>query len=594
MYFKKMQTQDNLFAMRFCLNTALCQSPPKISKTMKAIEYIKHFALISRFTTGQVENGIHHITVILTNNNLSETAQWKMRLQNKLRLNTVILSSKKTSDMKSLDQLFGKMMQCKKADSLPDLLVMCTHEKRTSDLKLLIETLKNKTYNFTKFGIHRISLTIMFDEADKNMKLISSCLRDMNTIITNGTGNVKYDDVIRDIHFITATPMQDFWKELKKHGITSLHNINTAIATMDAESSLHQNYAELMKDYRFLSEHNIHTNNNNMTEDPLEYATSILNTIDMSHPLTIFAPSRIYLDDHDIMQQEFTQRKFHVYIDNSKKKGFYDTKGDFISLEVFNKTNNIKGELYETFMKWRLLHPKEHLAITGLLNITRGITFNTIGFNFTDMIISSYHAKDIAALVQLFGRANGGKEYVNIMNLHCPIEVYNKVKNFVDMAIDILNKNPTEFEERDFRGQTPKEKLRELQEVAWTIPKVFQLTKEEYNTIKKVTGKSGKETKAWDKKSIFALIASKDSELETLIKDMESFQITEPTAPNTYKKYVTDFITKANAKTKYIMGLHKDSKNKDGYQVFLDKTNFNIIVSVYYGSRLPLPESDDE
>jgi hypothetical protein len=586
-----MQIPDPLFEMRFCLNTALCQSPPGISKTMKAMNYIKHFALVSRFTAGQIENGIHHITVILTNNNLSETTQWKMRLQKNLRLNTVILSSKKTSDIKSLDQLFGKMLRCKRADSLPDLLVMCTHEKRTSDLYDLIDTLKKNTFNFTKFGIHRISLTIMFDEADKNMRQISSCLCDINPLITNGTGNVKYDNIIRDVHFITATPIKAFWTELKKHGITSLQNINTAIAKMDSDSVLHTNYAELMKDYRFLSEHSINMNEN-MSDDPLEYAVSILNTLDMSSPRTVFAPSRIYLDDHDLMQKELTRRGFNVYIDNSKKKGFYDLNSEFIPLEIFNKIHSIKGELYETFVKWRELHPSDHLAITGLLNITRGITFNTVGFNFTDMIISAYHAKDIAALVQLFGRANGGKEYVDFMNLHCPREVYGKVKEFVDMAIDILNKNPDEFEEKHFRGQTPREK----QEDAWTVPKVFQLSDEEYASIQKVKGKSGKDKKEWDKSTILPLIASQDAPLEALIRGMECFQVTAPDAENTYKKYVIDFTARATAGTKYIMGLHKDSKNKDGYQVFLDNKNKKVIVSVYYGTRLPKAtvDSDDE
>jgi hypothetical protein len=581
------------YEMRFYLNTALCQSPPNISKTMKSMNYIKHFAVVSRITAGQIENGCHHMTVILTNNNLSETKQWKLRLQKNLRLNTIILSSNKASDIKSLDQLFGKMLRCKKADGLPDLLVMCTHEKRTSDLKELIETLKNKTYNFTKFGIHRISLTIMFDEADKNMKQISSCLTDINPLITNGTGNVKYDDVIRDVHFITATPVKTFWAELKKHSITSLHNINTAIAAMDSESSLHTNYAELMKDYRFLEEHTIHMNSN-MTDDPIEYAISILETLDMSSPRTVFAPSRIYLDDHDLMQQELTRRGFNVYMDNSKKKGFYDLKGDFISIELFNKAHSIKGELYETFVKWRELHPNEHLAITGLLNITRGITFNTIGFNFTDMIISAYHAKDIASLVQLFGRANGGKKYVNVMKLHTPTDVYKKVKEFVDMAIDILNKNPDEFEEKHFRGQTSQEKKRAQQEVAWTVPKVFQLTEDEYASIKKVKGKSGKDTKEWDKATIMAQISKKDPALEGLIKGLDCFQVTAPDADNTYKKYITDFIARAEGGTKYIMGLHKDSKKKDGYQVFLDNKNKKMIVSVYYGTRLPKDDSDSD
>jgi hypothetical protein len=585
--------EDPSFEMRFCLNTALCQSPPNISKTMKAIEYIRHFAIISRVTAGSVENGIHHITVILTNNNLSETAQWKIRLQNRLKgLKAVILSSKKTSDMKSLDQLFAKMMRCKKADDLPDLLVMCTHEKRTSDLIDLIATLKTRRYNFTGIGIRAISLTIMFDEADKNMKLISSCLTDINPLITNGSGNIKYDNLIRDIHFITATPIKAFWMELKRQGISSLHNINTAIAQMDSDSSLNGDYKELMKDYRFLSDHSIHTNTN-MTDDPLQYAASVLDGLDMSIPRTVFAPSRIYLNDHDLMRTELTRRGFHVWIDNSRTKGFFDLEGGFISLEAFNKANDVKGELYNTFVKWRSLHPTAHLAITGLLNITRGITFNTSGFNFTDVIISAYHAKDIASLVQLFGRSNGGKEFVEIMNLHCPVDVYAKVKEFVDIMVDILNKNPTEFKEKHFNNsaQNKKDKDAEVMDLVCTVPKVFSLSSEEYGSIKKLKTKNGKDAKGWDIGSILAEVSKKDLALAELIKGMECFQCTEPEAANTYKKTVTDFIARAAANKKYIAG--KYEKGKDGYQIFLDKINRNVIVSVYYGSRAPV-ESDSD
>jgi hypothetical protein len=34
------------------------------------------------------------------------------------------------------------------------------------------------------------------------------------------------------------------------------------------------------------------------------------------------------------------------------------------------------------------------------------------------------------------------------------------------------------------------------------------------------------------------------------------------------------------------MGLHKDDKNKDGYQIFLDNKGFNIIVSLYDGTKI--------
>ena len=56
--------QKRTFIPEYILNTALCQSPPSVSKTKKAINYIKHVALISRFNNGPIESGIHHMTCI--------------------------------------------------------------------------------------------------------------------------------------------------------------------------------------------------------------------------------------------------------------------------------------------------------------------------------------------------------------------------------------------------------------------------------------------------------------------------------------------------------------------------------------------------
>lgn len=573
--------QDRLFPLKFYLNAALCQSPPDISKTKKAINYIKHFSVISRVNAGSVENGTHHMTVILTNNSLSDTTQWKCRLQKNLKgLNSIILSSNKTSDAKSLDTIFAKMLKAKKADDLPDLLVMCTHEKRTTDLIELITTLKNKTYNFSKFGIHAISLTIMFDEADKNMKLISASLTAIDPLITMVTGNLKSDNVIKDIHFITATPYNTFWKHLTKHNITRLHNINTAIAGMDKDSVLHNSIIELMKDYRPIEDHRIHTENADMTPDPLAYVVAVLDTIPTNKgPLTVFAPSKRYISEHNLMRQELTRRGFHVYIDNSEGKGFFDTTGAFLSLDTFNRGNGVVGELYNTFVKWRSLHPTDHLAITGLTTITRGITFNTTGFNFTDAIISACHMEDISDLVQLFGRANGGKEYVDIMNIHCPPLVFAKVKEQIDMTCAIFNKNPEEFKESQFRKKTKKE----LQAAASTVPVVIHLTKDEYDSIKKVG-------RGWNMQTIHSEISKKNPELATTIKEMECFQCTEPEEEKSYKKSITALMAAAKKNENYVVG--KYVKDKDGYQIFLDKpkeaeeSGGNIIVSLYYGSLI--------
>ena len=80
--------------MRFVLNTALCQSPADVSKTKKAMNFIKQ-AMLYRCTQIDIPiNGIHHITVIYTNNNLVETVQWTSRLGENIKdLNVIELES---------------------------------------------------------------------------------------------------------------------------------------------------------------------------------------------------------------------------------------------------------------------------------------------------------------------------------------------------------------------------------------------------------------------------------------------------------------------------------------------------------------------
>ena len=63
--------------------------------------------------------------------------------------------------------------------------------------------------------------------------------------------------------------------------------------------------------------------------------------------------------------------------------------------------------MYKTLSKLHQLYSKTNIALTGFNCVERGITFQTNGFNFTDMIIPPI--KDIATSVQLVGRANGGK-----------------------------------------------------------------------------------------------------------------------------------------------------------------------------------------
>ena len=140
--------------------------------------------------------------------------------------------------------------------------------------------------------------------------------------------------------------------------------------------------------------------------------------------------------------------------------------------------------------------------------ITRGITFNTIGFNFTDLILSAFHMKDVAELIQAFGRGNGGKDYVQKMTIHCPEPVWTFAMDTIDRLDELYKKDPAEFEERDFRAGTKKDR----QLVAMTVPYVFHVGPENWTTAIKKVGKS----KKYDDESIFAEIAKHDKNLVNL------------------------------------------------------------------------------
>ena len=87
-----------------------------------------------------------------------------------------------------------------------------------------------------------------------------------------------------------------------------------------------------------------------------------------------------------------TQDRFVCFVEQFKKQR---------KLEEYNIEYGFQGEKYEirdTLRKWQLQHPNASMAITGWFTITRGLTFNTNGFNFTDVIISPYHAKQMKEL----------------------------------------------------------------------------------------------------------------------------------------------------------------------------------------------------
>jgi hypothetical protein len=351
---------------------------------------------------------------------------------------------------------------------------------------------------------------------------------------------------------------------------------------MDAESVLHMSQAELMKGYRRIEEHVLRSDIEADTNNPVEAAMHVLLKIKedvlkrVNTRVIVFAPAGATIKTHEDMRDIFKLAEYTVLVLNGRDKMFYSNKGN-ISVDEFKRTHNIKGELKDVLVKWGEVNPDENLAITGNRLIERGITFCTSGFNFTDFIISKYHMKDIASLVQLLGRANGGKDYVSIMNIWAPKEVISAANKQIDIVNSLLNSDPEEFKETDFRKITKREQL----EPAMTVPIIIQLSKDEYDILK--TYKKGR---SWDADKIQDLLESKRVGLKTELLNHKKYQISEPSEGPSIKKHIDAPVLSANEGRKYTIDIKPDLRDKDLYQMFLDKNGFRVIVSIYNGSRL--------
>jgi hypothetical protein len=116
-----------------------------------------------------------------------------------------------------------------------------------------------------------------------------------------------------------------------------------------------------------------------------------------------------------------------------------------------------------------------------------------------------------------------------------------------------------------------------------TIPIVFSVSPEEYLTLKR----KGKE---WDYSSILSIIHKYKpdivSEMDRIASSGGKDQIVEPNVEySTYKVYIIDFVNAfINKKHHCHVGNIKDKK-KDTFQIYLDKIEHRIIITIYYGSK---------
>jgi hypothetical protein len=433
--------------------------------------------LTQRYLLNIDETDYHLIDIIVTNKSLPETEQWKFRTDKTFKSFkniTIDILSSKSNDYNTIASYIQNILNCKTKEELPNILIICYHAKRVcDDLITMFNIFGGNNYIQPS---NKIKFHISFDEPDANLGVTKKFIKKIKGFIDNS--------LITGILFITATPIEEFWKMLNESGIKTLLNMNFNNT---------QNFDEELNNYRAFKEHNI-IEHNNETTNPLYYIIDVfskhritlLNTetneekidyytveqerdIDLKKYIIIqktqlinenerkilFTPAHLYTDtegvgSHMEVVSYFNDKNYCVFVMNGKFKGFIYPDKSKIELTQFNVENNVDGELRDSLVKWNELNPTTNLAITGYWVIERGITFNTTGFNFTDMILSNYHLSSMCKLIQLAGRGSGGKIYVNKMNVICTTKIKDTIINFNKNLEEICSLNPEYFNRTDF------------------------------------------------------------------------------------------------------------------------------------------------
>jgi hypothetical protein len=435
---KEIQEQNEEFEIkssnRYTLLSELTQYSN--SKTKQVINRIVQRTYESK-NNYENNNPMHKLSVVITNKNLIETEQWCSRLKkefNQTKIEINMLSSK-SDEFTSIDSYIVKLISKEELNDLPDILVMCYHSKRVCyDLITLINACKN-----IKFEIR---FDIYFDEPDENLFVTEKFLKYIEDV------DSKYN-LVNEIVFITATPLDKFWNTLHKKNIFALKNFKKGKKYDENEFSNYHSFKD-----------NIIQIHNNETENPLDYIKDIFdkNLIQSTSRNILFVPAHQYVKpsngklvgSHDEICQYFLAKGYCTLLINGTFKGFMYPTGRTESISDFRIKHKINDELYEVLRKWNEINSEMNLAITGNLSVERGVTFNTSGFNFTHMILSNYHSISLQKLIQFAGRSTGHKNFVKPIHIFCTEKIKTLVFNYIDAFVNIEKTEIDEYHKADF------------------------------------------------------------------------------------------------------------------------------------------------
>jgi hypothetical protein len=574
------------------VNTMPCQFTADFSKTKNALNYIKK--IIGMHDLNDFDDKFHKICIIYTNNSLEETRMWKARANTHLKeLNIWTLSSKSDSTFNNLATIQEGLLSIKDINNLPDVIIMCGHDKRANDMVTLIQRFETQIKFHT--SIDKIPIfEIFFDEADKQLSIISKFLR--SNIVRRNDGQ---EGSLISIMFISATLYDNFWKMLKNEGINSgldfswLTESMETVAVEKGFTNFDDYFQELLNQYRKISDHN-QIQYNNQTQVPLDYVKGCYNTLEEyvknnKKPFTVYAPAKNTVKSHNEMSDFFISKNCVCLVHNGTFKEFRFPNNYVITIDDFRKKYNVEGEFFNVLIKFRKEYPDCNLAITGHNTIERGITFNTIGFQFTHCILSSYHSNHLETLLQMLGRNDGDKKYVGIFNIISTQKIFKLSDSAVKRLTNIIITKPETINYEDF------EEINDEEYYCKTIPLVINVPENKFCIFEKKGNRYNREEiiKYLKENGCDWISSDKYSEELLLIITSPKNELTEKaqkTTQTAYQKLILSGIESKENNKKRVLGLKfkdENQKRKKCWGIFIDIILKNrIIIYRWDGTKL--------
>jgi len=444
-----------------------------------------------------------------------------------------------------------------------DNIICCTNKPRMKHVMKLLEKLlkKFKKRNFNK------EVNIWIDEADSSINIWGPYFDYISEMCS--------EKFVKNVVLITAT-MRPVYKYL--HSIDVEPHLRTYENT---HAPVYHKYSECELI------HDISDRNKRVDDALIEVLTIHADSVVPGSKW--FCPGNTKCASHENHCGILIEHGFNVLIINGQFKEFRLQNGDVVPIkEDLEEDLEVAKTLNRYYYDLELYNAP--FAVTGKLCVSRGITFASRSedgneFLFTHGVIPDNTSSDDA--YQMVMRCGGNiKEFSS----------YKKPIIFVSTKTSSLilteERLAVEFAKKYWNGDedqtvqiTPgmlNESLgtcHTVQDIAGTVPKIIQLTEEEYKSI-------GKINRSWDESRVMELINEYDTELCMELMDLEKDQITEPRTENARKKQIEDLVSGFEQNKKKIISVGKEIRYKDIYQVFMDNIENRLIISRYYGSKL--------